>query len=1297
MQKFEHYTLHRDEGVSDKYIFYSAIDDRSQKSVLIKILISPENDQEATARLRHEYHLLKQFSLTTHFCPKPIELLEDKTKIGVVFEHEPLKDLFTLYPKTAVSLDIFLPLAISITRALTEIHQAGIIHKNLCLKNMLYHQTQHYIQITDFTIATELKYSMIPNLPPRLLQGTLQYMSPEQTGRMNRPLTPQSDLYSLGIVFYELLTGDVPFDNQRPANIIIAHIATQPNSVKDHHSEIPEVLSGIIGKLLSKLAEDRYQTAQGLLLDLERVWTEFHNGKNVTLFPLDTKSVKNKLEFSSKIYGREKDLPLLFKILKELHLKKSSSVLCIQGHSGVGKTRFVQEISRELAINHGFLASGKFDKFQKSDAYDGLRNALDKLVQYQINLPEEEYQLFKEDVLREVGALLAVLTDFIPRMNEILGTQPPLPKVGIEQTRNRFRLALHRFIKVIGLHYPVVLFLDDLQWASPSTLTLLSELILSQDIKNILFVINYRNDEVDDPDSISHFIQRIKLSENFNSITLEGFCEENLKEMLAQMLLVSEETIEEPAKFLMRKTQGNPFFSLLLIEELYSNGILCFSEKHQSWKWNPSNLGYLDEIKTLSDLAEHRIEKLSSEPKKLLHLASCIGNHFTLGELAFASKINPHQLIEEFASSIKAQLIIPMNPYAEWYRELPEKTLLTYEYQFQHDKIQHACYHLIDAEKTRFTHLKVARNWLLSYGPELHHIRLLAIADQFDKGLLHVSSAEEKIKIGHLNYQASQIAIDSVAYDTAYYYDSISKSLLPNDSWENDYYFSFNVYLSYIKSSFLSLHYNFSKKASDEAIQKVKSTLDKVKIFELKANLGRSSAQNHNAIETFEEALALLNGSEIGHRPSHFEVIQAALRFKYLLSRNANAINKSVNSIENLPEETSDENNLMYTLAVHLAEECYYAGDMERYAYVFSTWGIHSFKSHNKELRAACYVMASMVWPRSSLAKRFYSVSVKILEKSKNHEQAALFYCAGTLLHLTWHKPWSEISEDLAHSIELSARSGNLEFLAFSSIFSTYFPPSLSCEAIVSRYTKIKNLMMDISPRTSVFLRIYNQFYRQLHGDTPASCWKDDWIDEGEIIAFCDAKNYPIGKVSLSIFRVRSTIYLNDNSDLILKRNNLLNSMELLLRGEYAYNILLGEFYLFLLEIRLYPTLSLQEKIKTFFHLLHLLFRAQRRVKLCPKNFLAPAIFMSAEYAGFCGRFKKSLKLYDEAIVSAKMNETPEYQGLANECAARLCLKKNKPDLAQAYLKAALEVYANWQAWGKIKQLREEFPQWIKE
>ena len=1029
MTKSNRYTIRDTLHTTSQYLIQMASLPDSSNSFLIKSLTHVESNNESLAQMQHEYYLLEKLNVVSTQFPKVSEFIEQGAAHGIVLIDEGYRPLETILPQKQRSIDNFFSIAIEITKAVATIHKKNIIHKHLIPQNIFYHPTNHTVQIYDFSIATELNRTMVPTDPPRLLQGTLEYMAPEQTGRMNRPLTQRADLYSLGIIFYEWLTGSVPFKAKEPMTIIFGHIATIPKSPQEITKRIPSVLSDIVMKLLAKPAEERYKSALGLLHDLEEAYKEYKETKTITPFSLATKDIATQLELPDKLYGREEQIKDLFHAFDTVCNTQENQLITVSGYSGIGKTSLVRELIPKIALAKGFFATGKFDKFQQSDTYEGLRNALDKVVRYHLSLPEAEYQVFKHTLLSEMGGILPVVTEFIPRLTTIVGAQEAPDKLSIEATRNRFELAIRRFIKITSLHHPFVLFLDDMQWANQSMFALLQKIVASEDIQNLLLILSYRSNEIDDDHPLITFLEQVQKKREVTEIKIAGLPEEALNQLLQDMLYLPKKEVESLTHLIHKKTEGNPFFLLMLLEELYREEELIFDSTKNRWLWDETKILSMAASDNVLDFVANRIEKLPAHVKEVLHLAACVGNTFSLEELALAEIGHVPFLAESLQVAIQAGFILPTKLSDEWVKGVAESELLNREYRFQHDKIQQSCYEIKSSEESKKVHLHLARYWYKAYQNKLSTTRLMAIADQFDKALNYIADLTEKNMVCQLNYQAGEIALQSAAYETAYQYNSIAKSLLPVNTWKSDYEFTFSIALTYIKSAFLSHHFAESEEASEHSLKRANNNFDKAKLLHIRGDLSR--VMGKSGLTYYEEGLRLLGYAVIAKNPSILQVLWSIMLFRFYISRMSN----DEKSWENLPQDVAESLHLLYTLTERIAEESFYSGNVLRYAYAISKFFTKTFSMQNAELRAVAYLVYSIIWPQKPSIKMIQEKVQEIMPYASNKELATTFYFAASAVHLPWHTSFKDLTLYFQKSYELGEQVGSLEFSSQSYIY----------------------------------------------------------------------------------------------------------------------------------------------------------------------------------------------------------------------------------------------------------------------
>lgn len=1276
-------------GVTGRYLIYRAKASEKGQKFLIKTLRPIEIERGDHAQLQHEAGLLQHLGSHEGHFPTVIGWVEKNNPANLVLKDEGFVFLNQTLTKKPLDLDIFFPLAIALAKMLTEIHDAGLIFKNINPQSIWVRPTDNAVQIADFSIATELNRTMVPGDPPRLLQGSLEYIAPEQTGRMNRPLTQAADLYSLGILFYEYLSGSVPFSGIEPMTIIFGHMATLPKDLKECDSTLPHSLCAIVMKLLSKMAEDRYKSALGLTLDLERSYQDWQRNKNpYEVFPLGQYDIATRLELPSKLYGRETETQILFNAFDNLCQTKKNILITVSGYAGVGKTSLIRELIPKIALNKGFLATGKFDKFQRSDTYEGLRQALDKLIRYQLSLPENEYEQFKNTVLAKMGGILKVVTDFVPRLKIIVGEPETLPEVSIEATKNRFELAILRFVKLIALEHPLILLLDDIQWANASLFDLLRKLALSADIQNMLIILSYRNNEVNAEHPLNAFLKAIEEVQRVEKVVVEGLSKESLRQLLQNMLYLPATELNFLTELMEQKTEGNPFFLLMLLEELYRDESLWFSLEKKRWIWNEKHITQISLTDNVLDFVARRIAKLTSDTKEFLHLASCMGSSFNLGDLALAQKEPLSFVARSLHTALQESLIIPTQLKDEWSEGVSDEELSAREYRFQHDKIQQSCYELKPPEETNRIHLELARRWAASYQETDPGTRVMKIANQFNKGLVYVTDPLERKQIAEFNFKAAEVALASSAYDIAYDYSRMAKDLLPQTAWDTDYDFCYQVYFSCIQTAFLSRHFEEATLTTEESLDKAKTTLDKVKLLKLKGDLNRATGAPEGGSAFFERGLLLLGYAKLTKVPNKLDLIYTLLRFKWVLKNH-------LTPLENLPTTDLQNLNIGYALSQHLAEEAYYAGNTLRYAYIMMTWSLETFKKQPQSLRAIYYIINAILFPRSTFAHTLYQEAAAILQGSSISEESSAFYFAGTVLHLSWHQPWFELVYNFNQGARVCEKIGNLELFALSMLYKIIYDTTLPVPMLLKNLTDLRDHIQDTSQRVVILLDVIHRYYLNLNNGCAFNNWQDNAFDTERALYFFQQHGYQLGIYVFYIVKLQSTIQLNDSASLSTDAKNLEAVLSLILEGNAAKTKLPAAFYLFVAKSILYPSLSGLEKIKTRIQLFRLHRIVKGWVKFCPQNFSHCEVLMRAELAKLKGDLTKASKLYDETIALATEHRVPEYACLAAQRALKLYTNTKQPELTYQYANKAVSLYADWGALGVVKMLQEKYASYL--
>ncbi|MEM1283204.1 MAG: hypothetical protein AAGG81_06585, partial [Chlamydiota bacterium] len=766
-------------------------------------------------------------------------------------------------------------------------------------------------------------------------------------------------------------------------------------------------------------------------------------------------------------------------------------------------------------------------------------------------------------------------------------------------------------------------------------------------------------------------------------IFLEGLGRQALVEILRDIIYLPVGEIESLAAVVERKTEGNPFFLFMLLEELYRDGELVFSPQQKKWVWDENRIVEMVASENVLDFVNRRLAKLPKESMEILHLAACIGSTFNLEELKLAQEVSVDFILDSLKPAIQDGLIIPSNLKDEWVKFVKEDSLFNREYHFQHDKIQHSSYRKKTPEETKKIHLQLARNWYQSYKDKMTPNRLMSIADQYNKGVMYVVDESEKLLICKLNHESGKLALNSVAYETAFLYDKMAKSIVDPKYWDENYPFMFNIHLSFIKSSFMAFRYDESEIVSEDLLNRVNNNYDKAAILAAKGYLQRAQGRMQGNIPLFAEGLKLLNYGSIGNNPNIIQVLYNIIRFKLTIKRTKKNFSK-------LPQ-TDDHQLLIYRLAEGIGEECFYQGNVLRFAYVMCNSFLMLFKDLSILIAYKGYALYCVMWPRNHFAHELGRKVMKLLNEFENNEVTSNIQLMMNSLHFGWHQPWKQLTKLFQRSALHSMEVGNLEFSGISYLNILLFDQTITCEKGKSEMPKIADFISGISPRCYVQSKTYQQFYKNLCGDVTPNSWKTEDFDEDAELKLMEKMHYSIGINKLMINKLRVALHYGDSSLVVKEKDILLSRISMIKRANQPLDSLYSHLFVFLVETSQYTDLSPVGKFKARLRLRKLHKTVKDWVKWCPENFEFCDLFMEAEYARILGQFEKSWNLYEEAIRVTKDLGFLEFIALCYQRTLTLLVENEKHKIAKVYAQKMVQAYESWKAHGVVKVLKVKY------
>jgi hypothetical protein len=609
-------------------------------------------------------------------------------------------------------------LAVGIVAVLGKLHARGLVHKDLKPAHLLVNCADGQVRLTGFGLASRLPRERQAPAPPEFIAGTLAYMAPEQTGRMNRSIDSRSDLYALGVVLYQMLTGTLPFTASDPMEWV--------------------------------------QTASGVERDLRRGLADWEARGRVEDFLLGEYDTPDRLLIPEKLYGRAREVESLIAAFNRIVKSGAPELVLVSGYSGIGKSAVVDELHKALVPPRGLFASGKFDQYKRDIPYATLAQAFQGLIRPLLGKSEAELAGWRDAMREALGPNAKLMADLVPELKLITGEPPPVPELPPQQAQSRFQMVFRRFLGVFARpDHPLALFLDDLQWLDPATLDLVEDLLTQPEVRHLLLIGAYRDNEVDAAHPLARKLEAIRQAgAHLQEISLAPLARADVRQLIADTLRCGRQEAAPLAQLVHEKTGGNPFFTIQFLHALDDEGLLTFDHGAARWCWDLDRIhakGYTDNV---VDLMVGRLTRLPAETQTALQLLACLGNVAeitTLGLIRGTSELAVHADLWE---AVRQELILHLEGV----------------YKFVHDRIQEAAYSLIPAESRAAAHLRIGRLLAAHSPPEQREEAIFEIVNQLNRGAALIAARDEREQLAELNLMAGKRAKLSTAYASALTY-----------------------------------------------------------------------------------------------------------------------------------------------------------------------------------------------------------------------------------------------------------------------------------------------------------------------------------------------------------------------------------------------------------------------------------------------------------------------------------------------------------------------------------------------
>jgi predicted ATPase/signal transduction histidine kinase len=1209
------------------------------------------------------------------------------------FEGQSLKQFLNSNQLDIIS---FLKIAIQLANTLFELHEKQIIHKDIKSQNIIINPETLQVKIIDFSIASCLSKENPTPSNLNLIQGTLAYMSPEQTGRMNRSVDYRSDFYSLGVTFYEILTGQLPFSATDPIELVHCHIAKQPLPPHKLNPDIPLAISNIILKLLAKAAEDRYQSALGLKTDLETCLNQLLTTGKIENFVLGKQDRCSQLQIPQKLYGREAEVAMLVEAFTRIASRPeesdsfgASEMVLVTGYSGVGKSALVNEIHKSIVKTRGYFISGKFDQFKRNIPYTAIVSAFQDLIRQILAETQESIAIWKQKLLEALGSNGQAIAEVIPEVELIIGPQPDIPQLGPTEAQNRFHRLFQKFIQVFAqAKHPLVLFLDDLQWADTASLKLIQLVIADPDSKHLLLIAAYRDNEVSATHPFMLTLEEIqKTGAIVNAIALKPLDISHIRQIVADTLQENEKS-QYLADLLFEQTRGNPFFLTQLLQTLYQEKLLFFDLQSNSWQWNIAQVqAFVFSNCNVIELVTKNIQKLPLPTQQVLKLAACIGNCFSLDILAIIYEKSPSETAAELWSALQSGLILPLdNAYQIPLMTADDLISLdnrapTISYKFLHDRVQQAAYFLIPEEHKIETHLKIGQLLLKNTSPEAIEENIFDIVNQLNMGAELINSRPQKNELARLNLIAGRKAKTSTAYEPAARYLTMGLDLLAPDSWETDYDLTLNLHVEAAEAEYLNTNFQRSITLAQLVLQKATNLLDSIKAYETQIQCYFAQNQMKAALETGLSALEMLGVSlETNSNDIQWQVELPALT-----------------NLEDLPILTDPYKLAALRLLIVIASVSTVARPEITQLIILAQINL-CFQYGYSGMAAFTYALYGMLLCTTlenvDLGYEYGKFALKLLQKFN----AQAFKCkVYNLFNLSIRPRKEHVNESLASFLEgfhSGLEIGDIEFACYCGLnyCSHLFLKGEQLEIVEQQQAKYLTLIQNLKQEYSInYISIWQQLVLNIRGKVENKYQLiGEVFDESKSLSdFIAAKNYLL----LFLTYNAKTILLYLFKDYAQAVSNAQ------LAAEYTVHVLgwtivfsTFNFYYSLAVLGLCSSLETKAQQQYLAIVEENQRQMQRWVNSAPCNFQHKYELIEAEKARVLGQKFLAMELYDRAIAKAKEQGYLQDEAIANELAAEFYFSLGREKLAQSYLIEAYSIYVRWGATAKVKDLECNYP-----
>jgi len=1246
----------------------------SRTSVLLLSPVSEHPSRSSLGRMQHEY--LLRDGLDPVYVVRPLALVETESRTALVLEDPGGTPLDRLL-RAPMEIAQFLRLAIGITSALGHVHHRELVHKDIKPANILVDDATGHAWLTGFGIASRLPRERQSPEAPEFIAGTLAYMAPEQTGRMNRSIDSRSDLYALGVTLYEMLACGLPFKASDPMEWVHCHIARRPLPPAERVEGVPAAVSAIVMKLLAKTPEERYQTAAGVERDLRHCLSDWEARGRVESFQPGEHDTPDRLLIPEKLYGREREIETLLAAFDRTVKTGTPELVLVSGYSGIGKSSVVDELHKVLVSPSGLFASGKFDQYKRDIPYSTLAQAFQSLVRPLLGKSDTELSSWRDALREALGPNGQLMVDLVPELKLIVGDQPPVPDLPARQAQGRFQLVFRRFIGVFARpEHPLALFLDDLQWVDAGTLDLLADLLTQPDVHSLMLIGAYRDNEVDSAHPLQRKLAAIKhAGARIEEIALAPLARDHIGRLLADALRCDLELTAPLAQLTHEKTGGNPFFVIQFLRTLHEEALLSFDRDAARWSWDLERIrakGYTDNV---ADLMVATLYRLPVQTKDALRQLACLGSSAEIETLCLVCGVTEQEVHAHLWEGLRHELIVRSDR----------------SYKFVHDRVREGAYSLIPEEARATAHVRIGRLLAAHTSAEKREEAIFDIVNQLDRGAALITSREERSQLAEFNLIAGKRAKASTAYISALNYLITSAAFLTDDCWERRHELAFSVELNRAECEFLTGALTTAETRLAALSARAQNAIEQAAVACLRVDLYTALSQSDRAVAVGLDCLRQMSVQWSAH-PSDEEVRR---EYEQITSRLGS---RPIEELLDLPLMSDPLALATLDVLTALLPPAFFTDANLRALVVLKAVNL-SLEWGNSDASCTPYVMLGMVagarFGDYETGLRFSNLGKELVERrGLKRFQARTYLNYGNVV-MPWTKHFRAGRDVLRQAFDIAYNTGDVTFAAYT------------CSSLNANFLAAGDSLAEAQREAESGLRFAEKvrfgfvvdiitselgLIRTLRGLTP----RFGAFDDGRFDALAFERHLsanPALALPESWYWIRTLQARFFAGDYASALEAATKARRLRWAPPQLFETAEYEFYAALSRAACWDSASAGEREELFETLSTHHRQLEAWAGNCPENFENRAALVGAEIARIEGRALDAMDLYERAIRSARANDFVHNEGIANELAARFYAARGFEKIAHAYLRDARRCYLGWGADGKVRQLEKLYPQ----